>query len=518
MAEVFEAEIAGELGFVRKVAIKRMLPDAAADPGAARRFLDEARIASKLHHANIVAVTDVGLLDGLPFQVLELVDGLNAQQLQQRAGGMLPLDIALIISADVAHALDHAHRATDDAGVPLGFVHRDVKPSNVLVSWAGDVKLADFGIALARDRSARTETGIVAGTLGFIAPEQRTRSEVDGRADVFALGLTLHALLVGYTPLRDVSAEIALLEGAPVPLDPAIPADVCAVIARAIAPQRVDRPSAAELAGMLGALLARELARTGSDARSRMRGFLASLDNAADRKPRAGALDQLLGIEVVPAGSDGAVSEYRTVAARPPPPRDVAAPSHDAPPSLPPSPRRRLLPFALAAGALAAFGVATWLVVARSSGGDAMPDAGVLAAGDVTRGAMLGAMSDASDVAMPGATADAAIAVATDARVDAGRAVVAKRPKPPVVTRPPPRDEPAAVETGWLQVVGGEELVGARVIVDGGRWKFSVPHKHEVAVGSHRVEVVKPDGTKLPAKTIEVTTFHTLRNAAKVTY
>ena len=91
-----------------------------------------------------------------------------------------------------------------------------------------------------------------------------------------------------------------------------------------------------------------------------------------------------------------------------------------------------------------------------------------------------------------------------------------KRPKPIDAATPTPA--PVTTETGWLQVVGGEALVGAQVLVDGGKWKFFVPHKHEVAVGSHRVEVIKPDGTKLPAKTIEVTTFHTLRNVARLSY
>src|SRR5580704_14934329 len=106
MADVFEAELTAELGFVRKVAIKRMLGEAAADVTAAGRFLDEARIASRLHHANVVAIIDFGLLDGLPFQVLELVDGIDAQRLATRAGGRLPIDIALIIASEVAHALD----------------------------------------------------------------------------------------------------------------------------------------------------------------------------------------------------------------------------------------------------------------------------------------------------------------------------------------------------------------------------------------------------------------------------
>ncbi|MBP6633808.1 MAG: protein kinase, partial [Kofleriaceae bacterium] len=122
MAEVFEAELVGELGFVRKVAIKRLLGDAAAEPGIAERFLDEARIASRLHHANLVAVLDLGLLDGLPFHLLELVDGVNAAQLQQRAGGTLPLPVALAVVGEVARGLDHAHHACDGAGLPLGIV------------------------------------------------------------------------------------------------------------------------------------------------------------------------------------------------------------------------------------------------------------------------------------------------------------------------------------------------------------------------------------------------------------
>jgi hypothetical protein len=500
MAEVFEAEVVGELGFVRKVAIKRMLGDAAADSSAARRFLDEARIASRLHHANIVAVTDVGLLDDLPFQVLELVDGIDAQQLQHRAGGVFPLDIALAMTADVAHALEHAHRATDEHGHLLGIVHRDVKPANVLVSWSGDVKLADFGIALARDRHARTETGVVAGTMGFIAPEQRTRGEVDGRADVFALGLTLHAFLTGYTPLQDITVEMALLDGTRIPLDSALPADVKAIIERAVAPSRLDRPSAGEFANAIGGLLAPRLT---SDVRTLVRGFLDSID-VSPNKRRKGALDDLLGIEVVPSASPaGDVPHYKTVAKQIADASTVDMPEAATKRIRPPARKRSGLVALVALLVIAAGGIGAWRLTARDASTTHLADAAI----DATDAAIDTALDAAPDTPPPiDAPPDATL-------TDAGVRVA--RPKPDAAT---PVLTPATTETGWMQVVGGEELVGAQVLVDGGKYKFFVPHKHEVAVGSHRVEVIKPDGTMLPAKTLEVTTFHTARNVAKLSY
>jgi len=308
MAEVFEGELVGEHGFVRRVAVKQLLAGALHDPVAARRFVDESRIASQLHHANIVAVLDVGVLDDRPFQVLELVDGLDAHALAQRAGGRLPVDIALMLAHAVAHALDHAHMASDAAGRSLGIVHRDVKPPNILVAWNGDVKLADFGIAVAHDRVAHTETGSVAGTRGFIAPEQRTRAQLDGRSDVFALGLTLHALCTGATPLADIVAEARLLGGEPLVLDPSLPDDLRALIAPAVAPDRRDRPTAATLASAIGAALA---ARGARDPRGALRDFVSGF-RTPPRRP--GALDLLLGVELVPLDEPaGTVQRYATV-------------------------------------------------------------------------------------------------------------------------------------------------------------------------------------------------------------
>jgi len=575
MAEVFEAELAGELGFARKIAIKRMLGDAAADPRALQRFLDEARIASRLHHASIVAIFDVGLLDDLPFQVLELVDGLNAQQLLQRAGGRLPLEVALAVASEAAHALAYAHAATDDAGASLGVVHRDVKPSNILVSWAGDVKLADFGIAIARDRAARTETGAVAGTFGFMAPEQRMGWAVDGRADVFALGLTLHALVTGATPLQDLAVELAVIDGRPIPLDPDLPEDVRRLIARAVAPARLDRPSAAELAAALGAALAPRLVR---DARGVLRDFVEPL---GARRPAAGALDHLLGIEVVPdapvpgGAAPGEPPRYRTVAAAAAPfsrpadvtvrKPDVAAPTAPRPPPLPPavspsptrssspppsespSPTRsssplrspssssssssslrgrRVAALALAAFALAAGGLGVWRLAA--GGGTGAPPAVALA--PATDAAVLAPATDAAALAPTLPDAAPAPLAAASARPDAGPAAPAATPPrraatpprpaatPPRPAATPPRPEVAApAETGWL-LVYGDELVGARVSVDAGKWTGSVPNAIEVAVGRRSVAVVRRDGTQLPPKQVDVTSFHSSMRPLRITW
>ncbi len=540
MAEVFEAELVGDHGFVRKVAIKRMLDGAASDPSMAHRFLDEARIASRLHHANIVSVVDLGLLDNLPFQVLELVDGINAQQLLQRVGGTLPIDVALAITADVAHGLDHAHSAVDPAGLPLGIVHRDVKPANVLLSWNGDVKLSDFGIAVARDRAVLTEAGLVPGTSGFIAPEQRMKSELDGRTDVFALGVTLHTLLTGYTPLQDVTVEIAILEGTPMPLDATLPHDVRALIARAVAPHRLERLTAAQLADEIGSLLAPRLTR---DPRSLLRGYLGALE----KKPvaRGGALDQLLGIEVVLGhpGDDGVRrfatvaagrSQAATVIAKAPAPAGspsseastrIARPSSDAPvaetgdrTSRPqeaePAPPRRSWLLALASTAILAIGSAVAYRVIRTGSSVSPADVSVVSI----------AITDAAPTdAAPTAIDATAVAMgAIDAAVDPPRgrhdAGVATKPLRDAAPRVAAGSATAAVETGnGYLLVFGEANIGAQVFIDGKPSGYA-PNKLEVPIGTHRVEIARKGGPRLPAQNIEITTFHSAGKPARATW
>jgi serine/threonine-protein kinase len=491
MAEVFEAELAGELGFVRKVAIKRMLAEAAADRVGAQRFLDEARIASRLHHANIVSVIDVGLLDGLPFQVLELVDGIDAHYLTSRAGGTLPLEVALIIANDVAHALDHAHGARDANQLPLGIVHRDVKPSNVLVSWAGDVKLTDFGIAFAIERASKTEAGMVAGTLGFIAPEQRLRGELDGRTDVFALGLTLHALVTGYTPLRDVTVEMAAIDGQPIPVDAMIPEDVRQLIARAIAPNRRDRLTAAQFADAIGGVLAPRLQR---DPRSYLRAFLAPLH---DSKPKPGALDQLLGLDVVltgdPASAEPARYELREtkLAGRP---TEVATERAEADTvdAKPPKRRPSRAPVVIAAVAvLGAAGGVAYLALDRHEAVVAR-DAGAIAVVEQPRDAA--PPHDAAPIVVE----DAAVPIA-DARIGGHHGVYAVKPDAGIVAAPP------SVGIGYVVV---ENAVGAAVYLDGKLIGYA-PDTLEAPRGKHEIEVKARSGERIGGGAIEIDEYNT---------
>jgi serine/threonine protein kinase len=280
MAEVFEAIAVGERGFERTVALKRMLPEIGRihDDG----FLDEARIASHLHHANIVSVLDYGIADGLPFQVLELVEGLDLQS-ALALGKPLPPELALHVCTEVAYALAHAHEACAPDGQPLGIVHRDVKPANILVSYDGDVKLGDFGIAFARDRLQRTEVGIAKGTREFMSPEQWVAGEVDARSDVFSLGCVLHALVTGSSPMGRTRAQ-ELLEGQELTFDEPLPEDTAAIVARATRRQKRDRyPTAAAIADALGAALQK---RVQQPPKALLQKWMRELKPLAEARPR----------------------------------------------------------------------------------------------------------------------------------------------------------------------------------------------------------------------------------------
>lgn len=257
-AEIFEAVFERAGGFRRHVAIKRLLPELARDPSAVDAFLDEARLGELLAHRHIASVVDFGALDGIPVQVLELIDGLDLARLVDLQGpGVLPLLPALEVAAAVTDALSYAHQLRDEEGSPLGIVHRDVAPDNVLVSWEGDVKLVDFGIALAHGRRAKTSVGIIKGKLSYMAPEQFEARDVDARADVFGVGCLLHFLLTGASVIKDR----ALLNPGRITVSPDLPAGAAALVSRATQADRSYRyPSAAALLEDLEALISVERA------------------------------------------------------------------------------------------------------------------------------------------------------------------------------------------------------------------------------------------------------------------
>lgn len=196
MAELHLACAEGVAGFQKVVVLKRVLPHLAADEGFVELFLNEARLAANLDHPNLVQVIDIGEAGGEYFYVMEYVHGRNARELLAAAAhrGGMPLTVALAIVVAAAAGLHHAHERTDLEGRPLGLVHRDVSPSNVLVSYDGATKLTDFGIAKASARSTETIGGAMKGKIGYMSPEQCRGEPVDRRSDVFSLGILLYEL------------------------------------------------------------------------------------------------------------------------------------------------------------------------------------------------------------------------------------------------------------------------------------------------------------------------------------
>jgi serine/threonine-protein kinase len=199
MAELFKATLTGEHGFAKLVAIKKILPHLATDHSFVEMFIDEARITAQLDHRHIVQVFELGTDADTPYIAMQYVDGLDVLALLRecaRSQIRLPPDLAALIARDVLDALDYAHHALDASGRPLGIIHRDISPGNVLLSWRGDVMLTDFGIARAAERRHKTEAGTLKGKYGYMSPEQVSGSEVDARSDLFSVGILLAEMVM----------------------------------------------------------------------------------------------------------------------------------------------------------------------------------------------------------------------------------------------------------------------------------------------------------------------------------
>ncbi len=235
MAELLLARATGPEGFEKLVVLKKIVPQLASDARHVRLFLDEARLAACLDHPNIVHVHDLGLVDTDYCYAMEYVHGATLSRVLERRE--LPIAIAIQIARAVAAGLHHAHERRGHDGKPLDIVHRDVSPSNILISYEGVVKLIDFGIAKAANSSIRTVTGTVKGKPGYIAPEQTAGQSVDRRTDVFALGAVLWEMLTGLPLFETASvAELAVHEPPPPSsLRRDCPPELDAIVRRALA-------------------------------------------------------------------------------------------------------------------------------------------------------------------------------------------------------------------------------------------------------------------------------------------
>jgi serine/threonine-protein kinase len=198
MAEIYRAKAITLDGFEKSVAIKRILPNLCTKPKFVNMFLDEARLAMHLNHANIVQVFDVGRSQDTYFIVMELVEGRNLRRIFQRlseVGQRFPVANAVFLVTEALKGLAHAHERRDSDGNVLGIVHRDISPPNILVSHSGEVKLTDFGLAKAMTQAELTDPGIVKGKFSYLSPESLDGRTVDFRADIFSIGIVLWELL-----------------------------------------------------------------------------------------------------------------------------------------------------------------------------------------------------------------------------------------------------------------------------------------------------------------------------------
>jgi len=250
MADIFLARAQTDLGVSRLVVVMQILPHLAASSEFSDLLITEAKLAARLDHANIVQVHDLGRIDGFLFIAMQYVEGFDLAELLRRCTRTktaLPVQYALLIVIETLRGLDCAHRKTTEDGFALGIVHRDVSPSNILISFEGEVKLCDFGIAHANDavtNSAYSED-VIKGKAGYMSPEQAEGQPLDARADVFAIGIVLWELLAGKRLYKASPEAGSLLEQAKAARIPELPSrslpleeQLFAVVKKALAPNR----------------------------------------------------------------------------------------------------------------------------------------------------------------------------------------------------------------------------------------------------------------------------------------
>jgi serine/threonine-protein kinase len=270
MGEVYLAKISGAAGFEKPCIVKTILPTLLKDRQFLDRFHHEAKVLVHLVHSSIAQVYDMGEAEGTYYMALEYVAGVDLSYLQEQAhteGRALPVSVALYLGQRIAEGLGYAHRKTGPDGLPLGIVHRDVSPHNVMVSYEGEVKVIDFGLAKSAARSKYTLPSTVMGKLGYMSPEQVRAEALDHRSDIYSCGVVVWELLAGRSlvPHGTVGEMMAAMSHPTVPalheLRPDVDPALDAVVRRALAPAPADRYARAD---DFARALNEQLLRTGS--------------------------------------------------------------------------------------------------------------------------------------------------------------------------------------------------------------------------------------------------------------
>lgn len=298
------------------------------NPEVVAMFREEMRVAPRLDHPRVVRALDVGVIDGVDYIALELVDGPSLRELLDEHPGTLPLSVTLEVVRDVALALAYAHGLTDEEGRPLMLVHRDVSPENILLSVDGGARLADFGIARHAAREHQTLLGEVKGKPGYMAPEQRTGGPIDARADLYALGVVLEELIAGHEVPRYVTSLLELLlaeEPSRRPSDATSVADALEALR-----QMVSGPSLARFLGRLRGRAVPTGSVSGSDPLAALGSLAPQHDTTVEDEPASPVSPEARAL-VAPAAIS-AISSGGTQPAeawRPDPPKTLELSSSD---------------------------------------------------------------------------------------------------------------------------------------------------------------------------------------------
>jgi serine/threonine-protein kinase len=345
MAEVFRGVAESLQGFRKNIAIKRILPALTKNKKFVAMFLDEARLSLLLQHANIVQVFDIGHSEDTYFIVMEYVDGVDLKALMEwrrKINRRIPVAHALYLVLEMCKGLAYAHELVNpETGKPLGIVHRDISPPNVLISKQGEIKVVDFGLAKATSQIETTDPGVVKGKMSYLSPEAARGEEVDHRADIFAVGILLHELLSGKRLFYGETdyQTVELVRNAKIPplkaQNPEVEPELEDIVRKALAKRKEDRfQSAIDIQDALAQysysrglkVISRDIADLVRQCLDDRRG------HSGEAKPARGSniIDALLQDEIVKFTS----VDFEDPGARPLSPEDLAPQDEDSRPSV----------------------------------------------------------------------------------------------------------------------------------------------------------------------------------------